>query len=200
VTQDGFGSLSTPNSTAVATARTVALVLPACDGGGKQSLQLRINVQTSVGGYLSVALLHAANGSAVAGFDRGAAQPLIGNFISAVAEWGHSTQPVLPKPPTTCTHEEPGGAACIGGYIPMTCAEAKRRSPKGCADHPCHGKPAACQPDGNCASLNGTKGNALCVLSGPPPPPPPPPVPAHSNLNALSGATLQLELEGRYGT
>ena len=79
--------------TQVATARTVPLQLPKCpgatDGAATQpSLQLQINVQTSIGGYLSISLLHAGNGSAVAGFDRGAAQPLIGNFISATAEWG----------------------------------------------------------------------------------------------------------------
>jgi hypothetical protein len=35
------------------------------------------------------------------------------------------------------------------------------------------------------------------VLSGPPPPPPPPPTPLHSDLSALSGAVVRLELEGK---
>lgn len=171
---------------------------PTCGGTEGQSLHLRVNVQTSVGGYLSIALAYAENRSAVTGFGRSDAQPFIGNFISAIAEWGHPTPPApAPKPPTTCTYEEPGGQKCTDGYIPMTCEEAKRRSTQGCTAHACHGKPTQCQPDGTCASLNGTKGNTLCVLLGPPPPPPPPPVPPRSDLSALGGASLSLQLEGR---
>lgn len=176
----------------IATARTVPLLVPACAG----QLQLRFNVQTSVGGYLSVALSHAGNGSTVNGFGPKTAQPLIGNFIAAIAEWGRPLPTPAPKPATTCTYEQPG-ARCTGGYVPMTCEEAKRQSKQGCKAHSCHGKPTECQPDGTCASQNGTKGNTLCALSGPPPPPPPAPVPLHSNLSALSGAPIRLELEGR---
>lgn len=177
----------------IATTRTVPLLVPACAG----QLQLRFNVQTSVGGYLSVALSHAGNGSAVNSFGRNTAQPLIGNFIAATAEWGHPTPTPAPKPPTTCTYEEPGGENCTGDYVPMTCEEAKRLSKQGCKAHSCHGTPAECQPDGMCASRNGTTGNTLCVLSGRPAPPPPAPVPLHSNLSMLSGMSIRLELEGR---
>ena len=177
----------------IAKSRTVPLLVPACTG----QLQLRLNVQTSVGGYLSVALSHAGNGSAVKSFGPDTAQPLIGNFIAAIAEWGHPTPTPAPKAPTTCTYEEPGGEKCTGSYVPMTCEDANRLSKQGCKAHSCHGTPTECQPDGTCASRNGTTGNALCVLSGPPPPPPPVPVPLHSNLSALSGASIRLEFEGR---
>ena len=84
--QDGFVSLSTADSTATASVRTVPLRLPSCEGAGS-TLQLLLNLQTSVGGHLSLALLHAVNGSAVPGFGLEASQPMVGNFIGAPASW-----------------------------------------------------------------------------------------------------------------
>ena len=199
--KDGFGSLSSPNSTVVATARTVPLQLPTCgarggNGAGKPKLQLRINVQTSIGGYFSVALSHADGGGPVPGFDRSAAQQMIGNFISAPATWGHPTPPFVPQAPTTCAYEEPGKEVCSGDYTAMTCVEAKKRSSKGCADHGCRGKPTVCRSDGICGGP--TNGSTLCVLTKKTPPPPPPPAnPLTSDLTAFSGKVLQLELEGK---
>ena len=65
---------------------TVPLWLPSCEGAGS-TLRLLVNVQTSVSGHLSLALLHAVNGSAVPGFGLEASQPMVGNFIGAPASW-----------------------------------------------------------------------------------------------------------------
>ena len=100
--KDGFGSLASVNSTALASARTVPLQMPVCPaapGGApealngssrtkKKQLQLLINAQTSIGGHLLVSLLD-ESGSVVKGFNQTDAQPFIGNFIGGANTGAH---------------------------------------------------------------------------------------------------------------
>ena len=196
--KDGFGSLAAANSTTTAAARTVPLRLPACPAG--VALQLLINAQGSISGHFAVSLIHPGNGSEVAGFARADAVPMVGNFIDQPAAWGHPTPPAPAKPRTTCTYELPGGLVCSDGYIPMTCAEAKRLDPvKGCAAHGCKNKPTSCvTPSAGPPVCRGAgNGTELCVLSVLPPPAPTPPATLHTDLRQFGGAELQLQLELR---
>jgi hypothetical protein len=172
IRKDGFGSLSSVNSTVLAVQQTVAMLLPRCAGAEKYQsnqaaskrpqLQLLLNVETSVGGYFQVWPVN-VNGSAIEGFNQTTAVPFVGNYIGAAAKWGRHQPPAPYKPHTTCAYELPGGTKCSGVYVPMTCAQATRESKGGCAAHGCHGHPTACDnATGVChGHLNGTN---LCVL------------------------------------
>ena len=64
-----------------------------------------------------------------------------------VARWGRPPPPPppSPKPVTTCAYELPGKLLCDShGYIQMTCADAARRSAKGCEAHGCEGEETTC--------------------------------------------------------
>jgi len=76
---------------------TQPVVLPTCSGsssggggggGSTQELQLRINAQTTVGGWMAVGLLNASTGVPVAGWSLSDAAKWTGNAIRKPVGWG----------------------------------------------------------------------------------------------------------------
>ena len=111
--------------------RTVAMQLPKCVHVD-DALRLLVNVQTSIGGHLSISLLHASTGVAVAGFGPSDAVPFVGNFIDVTAAWGEEPAPApappAPLPHTTCTYELPGGLVC--GTVLSVCSRQHFSPPR----------------------------------------------------------------------
>ena len=67
--------------------------------------------------------------------------------LAEVSRWGLPPLPPShwPKPETTCAFELPGKMLCdSNGYVQMTCAEAAKRSPRGCEAHGCEGVKTTC--------------------------------------------------------
>lgn len=193
--KDGFGSLSTVDSTTAVSARTVAVKLPPKCTAGKQ-LQLMVNVFTPVGGHFTAALLNAEDSLPVPDYDCNSSVKLIGNFIGEPMSWGAATTPPTPSlPQTSCSYEMPDEKTCTGKYIAMSCTEASKLSKSGCEAHGCDGKPTKCDHKTGFCHGNGT-GTALCVLAKPASPPAPPP-PTRIDLNAFAGKAMKLTFEGK---
>ena len=88
---DGFGSLTAPyefsdNVSALSYFETAALQLPAA-GACAASLQLHLNVQTSVAGYVATELRDASTGAALPAFSAQNADPVRGNFVRRPVSW-----------------------------------------------------------------------------------------------------------------
>ena len=74
------------DGTAIPSVTTVPLHVPRCAAGG--DVRLKLNVITSVVGFVKVALLDAA-GKSLPGFELANADAILGNFISRAASWGN---------------------------------------------------------------------------------------------------------------